>query len=92
MMRAIDRRARHRTSTADSGGLFEDIGQRHGQDEQALIEAEIAVAEGHATPAQAERYRAEAQRLADAAHRRAWEHYRRHHGFNAAGGNTSWAE
>ncbi|MGH3909870.1 MAG: DUF4383 domain-containing protein [Pseudonocardiaceae bacterium] len=84
--------ARHRISTADSGGLFEDIGQHHGQDEQALIEAEIAVAEGHATPAQAERYRAEAQRLADAAHRRAWEHYRRHHGFNAAGGDTSWAE
>lgn len=80
--------ARHR-STAAGGSLFEDTGQH---DEQALIEAEIAVAEGHATPAQAERYRAEAQRLADAAHQRAWEQYRRHHGVNSAGGDTSWPE
>ncbi len=55
-----------------------DRGRGAGQDEQALIEAEIAVAEGHATPAQAEQYRAEAQRLADAARRRAWELYERH--------------
>ncbi|MGH3908394.1 MAG: hypothetical protein ACRDTE_30045 [Pseudonocardiaceae bacterium] len=81
--------ARHRTATAEGGGLFEATGQHDDQDEQALIEAEIAVAEGHATPAQAERYRAEAQRLADAAHRRAWEHYRRHHGST---GDTPWPE
>jgi hypothetical protein len=72
--------ARHRSSTADGGGLFDGIGRG---DEQALIEAEIAVAEGRATPAQAERYRAEAQRLADAARSRAWDRYEHRLGIDA---------
>lgn len=68
--------ARHR-ATATGGNVSDSVGRGDDQDEQALIEAEIAVAEGHATAAQTERYRAEVQRLADAAHRRAWEHYER---------------
>lgn len=71
-------RARHPFPEAPSPEASGDV-VRDDQDERALIEAEIAVAEGHATPEQAQRYRAEAQRIADAAHRRAWDHYQRHH-------------
>ena len=40
-----------------------------------MIAAEVAVTEGHATPEQARRVQEDAQRRADAEHRRAWEHY-----------------
>ena len=69
-------RARHPFPEAASPEPFGGI-TRGDQDEQALIEAEIAVAEGHPTPRQAQLYLAEAQRMAAAAHRRAWDQYRR---------------
>ncbi len=50
--------------------------QRRTEDD-SMIADEVAVAEGHATPEQAERVRADAQRRADEAHRRAWEAYQR---------------
>ena len=40
-----------------------------------MIAAEVAVTEGRATPEQARRVQEDAQRRADAEHRRAWEHY-----------------
>lgn len=46
-------RTRHPVQEAGSADPFEGIG-RGDQDEQALIEGEIAVAEGRATPEQAE--------------------------------------
>lgn len=49
-------------------------------DEETMIRAEIAMAEGHPSVAQTELYLAEARRHADAEHRRAWEHYRQTNG------------
>ncbi|HEX2300970.1 MAG TPA: DUF4383 domain-containing protein [Pseudonocardiaceae bacterium] len=53
-----------------------------GDDESAeqdrdMVDAEVAVAEGHATPEQARRVEEDAQRRSDAEHRRAWQQYRR---------------
>jgi hypothetical protein len=42
---------------------------------QDMIAAEVAVTEGHATPEQARRVQEDAQRRADAEHRRAWKQY-----------------
>ena len=42
---------------------------------QEMIAAEVAVTEGRATPEQARRVQQDAQRRADAEHRRAWKHY-----------------
>lgn len=50
--------------------------QRRAEDD-SMIADEVAVAEGHATPEQAERVRADAQRRADEERRRAWEAYQR---------------
>jgi ferric-dicitrate binding protein FerR (iron transport regulator) len=40
-----------------------------------MIAAEVAVTEGRATPEQERRVQQDAQRRADAEHRRAWKHY-----------------
>jgi hypothetical protein len=42
---------------------------------QEMIAAEVAVTEGRATPEQERRVQQDAQRRADAEHRRAWKHY-----------------
>jgi hypothetical protein len=81
--------ARHPVPATAGPDQFEGIRHGDNQEEQAQIEAEIAVAERHATPVQATRYRAEAQRLADAAHRRAWDHYQRRLGLDPVGGNPT---
>jgi hypothetical protein len=39
-----------------------------------MINAEVAVTEGHATPEQERRVQQDAQHRADAEHRRAWKH------------------
>ena len=46
-------------------------------DNERWVAAEVAVAEGHATPEQERLVREDAQRRADAARRRAWELYER---------------
>jgi Domain of unknown function (DUF4383) len=55
-----------------SSGVEED---QRDEETERLVAAEVAVAEGHATPEQERLVREDAQRRADEAHRRAWELY-----------------
>ncbi len=58
-----------------SSGTGEIPRQRDGSDEAELAAAELAVAEGHATPAQEKLVREDAQRRAAEAHVHAWQDY-----------------
>lgn len=49
--------------------------QEESAETRAMIAAEVAVTEGHATPEQMRRVQEDAQRRADAQHRRAWEQF-----------------
>ncbi|MGH3983931.1 MAG: DUF4383 domain-containing protein [Pseudonocardiaceae bacterium] len=54
-------------------------GQDHrDEDNERWVAAEVAVAEGHATPEQEQQVREDAQRRANEARRRAWEAYESH--------------
>ncbi|MGH3774835.1 MAG: DUF4383 domain-containing protein [Pseudonocardiaceae bacterium] len=61
-------RQRHRKAS-NSGNDHRD------EDDDRWVAAEVAVAEGHATPEQEQQVRADAQRRANEARRRAWEAY-----------------
>jgi hypothetical protein len=61
-------RQRHRDGSS-SGNDHRD------EDTERWVAAEVAVAEGHATPEQEQQVRADAQRRANEARRRAWEAY-----------------
>jgi hypothetical protein len=53
----------------------QDSSAEESAETREMIAAEVAVTENHATPEQARRVQEDAQRRADAQHRRAWEHY-----------------
>lgn len=61
---------RHRSHADPSSGE-----EHRDEDDERWVAAEVAVAEGHATPEQEQQVREDAQRRANEARRRAWEAY-----------------
>lgn len=67
-------RSRHPVEPDDEA---QPEGAQRRQADDSMIADEVAVAEGHATPEQAERVHIDAQRRVDEERRRAWEAYER---------------